>query len=76
MGKQKRIYGSDKGSFTNVACQAESQAIAGHMATMLNKTNWCIPKAYKKSRYNSYTKIENENYANLFYLVEKELKAT
>ena len=38
-GKAKRIYGSDRGGFTPVTCQAKTQAIAGYMTTMLNKPN-------------------------------------
>ena len=72
-GKSKRIYGTDRGGFTPVARQAKSQALAGYMATMLNKAKWCIATAYKKSRFNLYTKVEIENYANSFYLVEKRI---
>ena len=75
-GRAKRIYGTDRGGFTPVVCQVKSQALVGYMATMLNKAKWCIATAYKKSRYNSYTKVEIENYANPFYLVEKELEAS
>ena len=74
-GKAKQIYGSDRGGLTPVACQAKSQAIAGYMATMLNKAKWCIATAYKKSRNNSYTKVEIENYANPFNLLEKRIES-
>ena len=73
--KAKRIYGSGKGGFTNAMCQAKSKAIAGYIARMLNKVNWCIATAYKKLRYNSYTNVEIKNYANPFYLVEKRIES-